>query len=119
MRDRHQLNVNITSELLSSIKKTARKRGMTIGEFITDLALKEIGESEREDSVFKSLNERITILESELSNIKFNKNISCTSKEEQDIVFLPFTQKETDNCTHFMRAVFKKVKDLRNIKTQN
>jgi len=110
---RHQLNVNITSDLLSAIKKTARKRGVTIGEFITELALKEIGEAESENLVVNSLNERITTLESELLSLKR----SCPGQEQpQQIKVMPFTQKETENCTDFMRALFKKVINKRKIK---
>ncbi len=71
MRERrHQLNVNIAPDLLTAIKQTARKRGITIGEFITELALKEVEESENDDLIVNSLNERISNLESELLNIK-------------------------------------------------
>jgi len=104
MGTRSQLNVNMNPSLLLELKRAARRKGLTISEFISDLVLQGVSETEEKgSSSHEALRLRVEKLEKELAIVKG----ACPGQEVIKEV-TPFTQQEAENCTVFMRGVFKK-----------
>ena len=114
MPTRSQLNVNMKASLLSKVKILARQRGLTIADLISDLVEKELESAGSSNLNYsEDLVERINILEKELLRVKE----SCPGQEKVEIE--PFTNEQAQNCTYFMRAVFKRYIEKKSIKSQS
>ncbi len=70
MPERTQLNINIKSSVLTEVKKVARKRGVTIADFVTDCILKELSSFNQNERDLDLLLDRITRIEEEIFNVK-------------------------------------------------
>ena len=112
---RSQLNVSMDETLVSEVKIKARKNGLTISEYISRLVRKDNSLSlENKDQDVYSINARITMLEERIDNVR----TSCPGQKGK-IDLKPFTQEEANNCTAFMRSIFKKIIIEKNLKTQS
>tara|TARA_Y100001968_G_scaffold323896_1_gene362309 strand:- start:2273 stop:2872 length:600 start_codon:yes stop_codon:yes gene_type:complete len=109
MSKRSQLNVILHPSLISKVKTCARRKGLSISEYISNLVSKE--ELELDDNEIKSLNNRLLKIERHIDNLKSN----CPGQLEKNHI-QPFTKKESVNCTNFMRAVFKKMIEVKGLK---
>tara|TARA_B100000965_G_C19402061_1_gene673705 strand:+ start:221 stop:817 length:597 start_codon:yes stop_codon:yes gene_type:complete len=111
MAQRSQLNVLLDPSLLAKVKKDARKKGYTIAEYISELISKV--PSEADNDKLKLLTKRVSNLETDIYSVK--KDCPGQSKKNAP---RPFTKEESKNCTDFMRLIFKKVIEYKNLKSQ-
>jgi len=105
-----QFNIKISKDLLIQVKRQAMMSGKSLTEHITDLITNSLSDTDIQNThlssidKFKDLEERILSLESKVANREY---ISEKLK--------PFTNSEAKNCTNFMRGVFYKELDKRNL----
>ncbi len=105
-----QFNIKISKELLTKVKRQAIMSGKSLTEHITDLVTKSLSENDIQNldnnssKKIMDLEERLLSLESIVRNREY---ISQGIK--------PFTNKEAINCSKFMRGVFDKEVEKRNI----
>mgnify|MGYP001300447575 CR=1 FL=1 len=110
MPKRSQLNVILNPSLISKVKRDARRKGLSMSEYIAYLVTEQ--QSETNVNEIESLSNRISKVEGHIVNLKSN----CPG-QLIDSNLKPFTQEESYNCTNFMRSVFKKVIKDRNLKS--
>ena len=111
MTKRSQLNVILDPALISRVKSDARRKGLSISEYIAYLVSQE--NLENDENKIESLTARLSEVEQHIYSLKNN----CPGQvRKQNIT--PFTKDESVNCTNFMRAVFKKVIKERSYKSQ-
>ena len=111
MPKRSQLNVVLKPLLIAKVKSNARSEGLSISAYLSNLISKDGSQSNA--NKIESLLNRLAKVESHIDELKS----SCPG-QLKDNDLMPFTQDETDNCTNFMRAVFKKVIEVRGLKSQ-
>ena len=111
MPKRSQLNVILDPELISRVKSDARRKGLSISEYIAYLVSQE--NLENDENKIESLTARLSEVEHHIDILKSN----CPGQEGKHNI-TPFTKDESVNCTNFMRAVFKKIIKERNFKNQ-
>ena len=111
MPKRSQLNVILDPALIVRVKSNARKKGLSISEYIAYLVSKE--HLANDGHKFESLISRISKVENHIYNLKSN----CPGQAGKNKI-LPFTQDESKNCTNFMKAMFKKIIEVRNLNSQ-
>ena len=105
-----QFNIKISKELLIRVKRQAMMSGKSLTEHITDLVTNSLSDCDIQDTQSPSfhkineLEERLLKLESVVSNREY---LSGDLK--------PFTNSEALNCTKFMRGVFYKELEKRNL----
>ena len=109
-----QFNIKISKDLLIRVKRQAMMSGKSLTEHITELVTNSLSDTNIQNIDFSSVNkikdleERILSLESIVSNSEY------VSKKLK-----PFTNLEAINCTNFMRGVFYKELEKRNIKDKS
>ena len=112
--NKSQFNIKISKDLLAKIKKQAIMSGKSLTLHITDLIIKSLSEQDIQDNQLyphakiKDLEERIIDIESIVSNREY-----LSQKPT------PFTNSEAINCTKFMRSVFDKELERRNLNDKN
>ena len=111
MSQRSQLNVLLDPSLLTKVKRDARKKGYTIAEYISELISQE--PSEVDNDKLKLLTKRVSNLETDIYSVKKD----CPGQSKKNAT-RPFTKEESKNCTDFMRLIFKKVIEHKNLKSQ-
>ena len=111
MPKRSQLNVILDPSLISKVKSDARRKGLSMSEYIAYLVSKEPLQSDSNE--IKSFNTRLSNVERHIDSLKSR----CPGQIGQ-YALKPFTNKESLNCTNFMRAFFKKIVRERNLKGQ-
>ena len=111
MAKRSQLNVILDPALISRVKSDARRKGLSISEYIAYLVSQE--NLENDENKIESLTARLSEVEHHIDILKSN----CPGQEGKKNI-TPFTKDESVNCTNFMRAVFKKIIQERNFKNQ-
>tara|TARA_Y100001968_G_scaffold313610_1_gene337978 strand:+ start:423 stop:1016 length:594 start_codon:yes stop_codon:yes gene_type:complete len=105
-----QFNIKISRELLQKVKRQAIMSGKSLTQHITDLITESLANDENQNSNLSSLNryqnieKRLLKLESIVSN-----------REYLSAKFKPFTNSEAINCTNFIRGIFSKELEKRNI----
>tara|TARA_Y100001968_G_C19285550_1_gene681489 strand:+ start:304 stop:903 length:600 start_codon:yes stop_codon:yes gene_type:complete len=110
MPKRSQLNVVLNPLLIAKVKCAARREGLSISEYISNLISNETEEGKENE--IESLSNRLSKVESHIDSLKSN----CPG-QSRDQNMLPFTQEEAENCTNFMRAVFRKIIEVRGLKS--
>ena len=99
--NKSQLNIKISKDLLTSVKRQAIMSGKNLTEHITDLLKNSLSENGIKNydldaaKKIKDLEKRLILIESTLGNREY---ISKKLK--------PFTNSEAINCTEFMRGLF-------------
>ena len=111
MPKRSQLNVILDPVLIARVKSDARRKGLSISEYIAYLVSQE--NLENDENKIESLTARLSEVEHHIDILKSN----CPGQEGKKNI-TPFTKDESVNCTNFMRAVFKKIIQERSFKSQ-
>ena len=111
MSQRSQLNVLLDQSLLKKVKRDARKKGLTISEYISKLVLQEPSEVDIDE--LNLLVNRVTTLEENFSNVIRDCPGQKSNKDKR-----PFTKQEAINCTKFMRTIFKKNIEQKKLRSQ-
>ena len=70
MPERTQLNINIKPTVLQEIKKAARKKGVTIADFVTHIILKELSSLNQNERDLDLLLHRMNRIEEEIYKVK-------------------------------------------------
>ena len=105
-----QFNIKISKDLLVRVKRQAMMSGKSLTEHITDLVTNSLSDNDIQNTHFfsyekaKEWEDRLLTLESIVRNREY-----LSQKIE------PFTNKEAINCTKFMRGVFYRELEKRNI----
>ncbi|MBW3042341.1 hypothetical protein [Prochlorococcus marinus] len=109
-----QFNIKISTELLIQVKRQAMMMGKSLTEHITDLVTESLSENDIQNTnlysagKIKNLEKRLLTIESIVSNNEYlNKKLK------------PFTNPEAINCTRFMRGLFNKEVEKRNLNDKN
>ena len=108
MPKRSQLNILLSPLLIAKVKKNSRREGLSITEYMTKLISSD--QLKNQQSEDESLITRVANLEEQIYSLKSRCPGQLKNKN-----LMPFTQKEADNCTDFIRAVFKKIIEVRRL----
>ena len=80
MPERTQLNIKISSTILSEVKKAARMNGLTISDFVQDVISKELSSMNENARDLDHLLDRISRIEEEIFSVK----TSCPGQIEKN-----------------------------------
>tara|TARA_B100000214_G_C23843892_1_gene570138 strand:- start:160 stop:753 length:594 start_codon:yes stop_codon:yes gene_type:complete len=105
-----QFNIKISKDLLTRVKRQAMMLGKSLTEHITDLVTNSLSENNIQDKELSSFNKIKDIEERLLTLESIVRNREYLSKK-----FKPFTNEEAINCTKFMRGVFYRELEKRNL----
>ena len=80
MPERTQLNIKISSTILSEVKKAARMNGLTISDFVQDVIAKELSSLNENARDLDHLLDRVSRIEEEILSVK----TSCPGQIEKN-----------------------------------